>query len=888
MLHPVDIDTAFIGRASDLARLETLLASHRLVTVLGPAGIGKTRLALRAAAIATLPAWVSDLSHATTGDGICAAVAQSLGELVESTPGFDAVGAALAGKGDCLLVLDNLEQVTAAGAAAVAAWLAAAPGLRVLATSRERLGVRGEVLHDLGPLALPEGDDLFGSEAAELFTQRARAVRPDFAPEDDPASVAAIVRRLDGIPLAIELAAARARVLAPRQLLERLEHRFGLLRAPDRFAEPRQATLWGALEWSWQLLDDAERQAFARLCVFPAGFSLDAAGHVLGRDALELVQALRDKSLVRALGTGELRFGFYESVRAFGLVKLDETGGRAEVEPRFCAWIHGQTQAWSGLVHSKAGDAARAALTHERDNGLAVVHTALGRGELALAADVLLALDPVLATRGPFDLHQALLDEILQRAAVLGPETRSRLHEARGNVHRTRGALDRAIASFRVGLAQAPPESAAEGSLVANLGIALHERGRLGEAGDHHHRARDLFAALGDRRGEARALGSLAILQQEQGAFAGAETSYREAIAIFRAEGDRRSEGIFLINLGDLYKEQQLLPTARQHYEDGLTIARDLGDRRVEAVVLGNLGGIAQEEGRHDDALRLREDAVRLLREVGDQRLEGVFTGYLGTVHHAALDRERAARLYRDAVTLLDGAGDARFLAIFLGYLGAAEAGLGRRAAAEAAFARSRETLDGLGDELLRVALALHEGHLDLATGAIDSVRARMDRALGRGASPSHDLAATPAGRSDEVRFAIGLLELALDEAGGEPGGEPGGGAESFDATVDALVVSVDGRSFRVPGGDLVNLGRRKAPRLILLELVRRRVAGEGGLGVYDLMDVGWPGEILHPESGSNRVYVAITTLRNLGLRDVLVHRDDGYVLDASVRVVQG
>ncbi len=885
-MHTDGHDTVFIGRSDDLARLGALLDDgQRLITVLGPGGMGKTRLARQVAGLSSLPACLTDISHATSADGICAAVADALGQTSIRTTGFEAVGQALAGRGPLLLVLDNLEQVTEAAAAAVAAWLAVAPRLSVLATSRERLGVRGEVVHELGPLGLPgDADASDGCEAVRLFVERARAARPDFVAEREADAVAAIVQRLDGIPLAIELAAARARVLSPRQLLARLESRFGLLRGTDRFAEPRQATLWGAIEWSWQLLATEERVAFCLLCVFPAGFDMDQAESMLGPSALDLVQALRDKSLLRASGSETLRFGFYDSVRAFGLVKLAEAGSQERAERSFLACVGDRVRSLAVDVHSKQGESARRLLAVECDNALAAIRLCLAGGDFTQAAELLLGMDSHLAARGPYDLHAALLDEVVIALDDLESVTAARILEARGAVHRTRGALDTAIAVFRRGLTAAPDGAPVRASLIANLGIALHERGRLEEASEHHSNALQLFEKLGDRRGQARALGSLAILQQEQGALGAAEASYGRAIAMFRAEGDLRSEGIFLINLGDLYKEQQLLPTARSHYEAGLQTAREIGDRRVEAVVLGNLGSVAQEEGRGEDARRLREEAIALLQLVGDRRLEGVFTGYLGTVHHAALDRERAAALYRDAVALLDGAGDARYLSIFLGHLGAAEAGLGRRAAALAAFSRGRDLLDGLGDELLLVAHTLHEGHLELAQGATDAVRARMDAALGKGHQTGGDLAATPAGRSDEVRFAIALLELALDEMGGED--EPR--AEEMGGTDDALVVSADGRSFRPPGGETVHLGRRKAPRLILLELVRRRLEGEGGLGVYDLMDVGWPGEILHPESGSNRVYVAITTLRNLGLREVLVHRDDGYTLDPAVAVVEG
>ena len=934
--------TSFIGRAADLERLEALYdgQGQRLVTLLGPAGIGKTRLSRRYGATQQWAGsvWFCDLSPATDLEGLCAVVASALG--VTPPPSaddeelLDVLAEALHGKGQALLICDNVEQVIQGAARAVEAWLTGAPELRFLVTSRERLRLPAEVVHELDHLSLPEEGE-HPSEAVELFVERARQVRPGFSPtEEDAPVLATIVRQLDGLPLAIELAAARMRVLSPSALLERMGDRFALLRGTHRGADPRQATLWNALEWSWRLMSPWERRTLAQCAVFRGGFTLDAAEAVVQLSdqsaplIMDVVQSLCDKSLVRTweVAGGELRFGFYASVQAFAEKQLEAEGvDREALGERLARWALSAAERQAARAYGPAGREALAWLARERDNLSAVAHEALRRGDRSTALRALATLDPLVTSQGPYTHHLELLTRAMALDGEAEASLRARALEMRGNLRRLRGQLDEALEDLgeALPLAREGGDRAVEGSVVANLGIAVHERGRLDEAQALHAEARSIWAELGDRRREGRALGSLAILHQEQGRLDEAERCYQRALSIFKDEGDRRSEGIFLINLGELYKEQHHLPLARHHYAQALDIVQGLGDRRLEGVVMGNLGGIAQEEERLDEAQTLRERAVALLREVGDRRLEGVFTGYLGALHHARRHPERARDLYQDALTRLAEAGDRRFEGIFLGYLGAAEADLARAEAAKAAFARSEERLVELGDPLLLTALALHRVHLQIATARAQERLddARRHRELARqmmisalrsgpgaadegGASPG-DPEATPAARSDEVRFALRLLEQHLEALGDELPEEPvsrdvavreaapEGAASGDEASGDeaeppagALWVGRDGRAFRLPDGETVSLGRRRAPRLILQRLVELRLDEEAeSLSVYELMEAGWPGEKLHPEAGTNRVYVAVTTLRNLGLRDLLVYRDEGYTLDPSVPV---
>ncbi|MFE6029745.1 AfsR/SARP family transcriptional regulator [Streptomyces niveus] len=340
--------TSFVGRESDLADLRGDLRDARLVTLLGAGGAGKTRLSQEVAAGGGGERWVdgvwlAELAPVDDPETVPEAVLVALGarETVLRGAGAEGLRAVDPGGADplvrlvehcsrrrMLLLLDNCEHVVAAAARLVGELLARCPGVTVLATSREPLGVPGEVLRPVGPLPEPM--------ALRLLADRGAAARPGFRTEDDPAAAEEICRRLDGLPLAIELAAARLRMLTPRQIADRLDDRFRLLTGGSRTVLPRQQTLRAVVDWSWDLLDSAERAALGDLSVFTGGCDLAAAEAVLGPDALELLGSLVDKSLVVASPApdGAMRYRLLETVLEYAGQRLDESGGRAAAERR--------------------------------------------------------------------------------------------------------------------------------------------------------------------------------------------------------------------------------------------------------------------------------------------------------------------------------------------------------------------------------------------------------------------------------------------------------------------------------------------------------------------------------------------------------------------------
>ena len=390
--------SSFVGRSAELQELSEAVRSSRLVTLIGPGGVGKTRLAVEAAAMLRQEqrdgAWLVEFASVTEPDGVAPAVAGALGAATAGLAGppspastVELIVRYLAGR-SLLVVFDNCEHVIGQAAALAETLAGTVPGLRLIATSREPLGVPGEVLVPVGPLALPA--------AAELFADRARAVRPGFTADGHTRPVIDdICRRLDGLPLAVELAAARLRSLTLATLAERLEDRFRLLTVGARTALPRQQTLRAVVDWSYDLLFEDERRLFARLSVFAGGCDLDAAeavcadGQVPAGEVLDILSRLVDKSLVAAPDAGrDARFVQLQTLWQYGRDRLDESGEVDAVCARHAAYYRQMAEDAHEGLRGATGPMWRERLTSELGNLRAALDWFLARGD----ADAALSL----------------------------------------------------------------------------------------------------------------------------------------------------------------------------------------------------------------------------------------------------------------------------------------------------------------------------------------------------------------------------------------------------------------------------------------------------------------------------------------------------------------
>jgi len=553
-------------------------------------------------------------------------------------------------RGPTLLLLDNLEGLVDAAAAPLSAWLAAAPQLRLLVTSQARLRVAGEELVELGALG--------EREVVDLFEQRAAAARPGFAlSDDDRPRVAELGRRLDGLPLAIELAAARMDVLSPERLLGRLADRFRLLTRSRRGAVARHATLRAAIQWSWDLLDPVEQAALSGCSVFAGGFGLEAAEAivVLPGDAwlLDVLTSLRERSLLnRVDGPGqEPRFACFESVRAFAASTLTSRQ-RQEIERRHAAWFldWGRERA-ERLTHVGGGPGGDE-LALELEN-LRAVHRRFRELEPLFAARAVAVLRSLLALRGPASLLRELLGEGVELAAAAGLDGQDvlvELLEAFGwaliLVRDAHGATERLERARRLDPGCARPHVRLGLGTLATLGGDPEAADALFDEAEQAWRAR------GERGGLGRVhavRGTSRLLQRR---LPEAAELFERALVLFRETGRRGSEARCLNNLAGVLLQRGDLEGAARSNRSALAIHEELRDEWALAMTLAHAGVIALHRGQPDEAVA----PLRRAEEVAAR------TGHLFIVGTARLQLAHAA------------AGCERWAAAAAGYVAAAAA----------------------------------------------------------------------------------------------------------------------------------------------------------------------------------------------------------------------
>jgi predicted ATPase/class 3 adenylate cyclase len=562
--------TSFLGREHDLKEVKSLLGQHKLLTLFGSGGVGKTRLALQVGAevLDNYPdgVWLADFAPITDPELVSSVIAKEIGlAQVEGRRVDESIPHWLRRK-KVLLVLDNCEHVLETAAGIADSITRTCPDVRMLATSRQALGVSGEVVHRLPSLAVPE--KLAGVSSAEaieygaiaLFVDRAKAADTRFILTDDNAPIVAeICRRLDGIPLALELAAARVKILSIPNLAQRLNERFKILTGGSRTALPRQKTLGALIDWSYDLLAPQEQMLFSRVGIFAGGFSLDAAGAVCSGedldeiDILDLLSSLTDKSLVVADTAGEQeRCHLLESTRAYALEKLDAAVERERLARRHAEYFRDQAQAADERFGKGSTAAWLASVEREVDNYRAVLEWALKDGhDMALGRAVAGALQELwihggLAVEGRYwlGLAQANLDESMH------PQVAARLWRALGGLSSGKRAND--CAERALALSQSGGDEKGQAWALASLSYSLNQMGRLEEAGDVSARALAAMRTLGDKPGIAHCLNRAANIHSARGDAVAARELHAQSLAAYNVLGDEAGAALVLANLAEL------------------------------------------------------------------------------------------------------------------------------------------------------------------------------------------------------------------------------------------------------------------------------------------------------------------------------------------------
>ncbi len=809
--------TSFVGRTQELQKLGNLLDGFRLVVVLGPGGIGKTRVVRRLLEERAGNSVFVDLADARDLGAMNRALALSLGLPPESA---DEVSDLLPGCGDLLVVLDNFEQLVDLAASEVHDWLQSAPGLRVLVTSRRRLDLGGEVSFELPPLS--QKSESLDSEALSLFIERARRSRPnaDWESDDLRGTANEIVRRLDGIPLALELAAGQLRLMEPAELLERLDGLLQALGKGPRNAAERHRTVRCAVQGSWDALTLALQLALARCSVFRGGFTLDAAEAVLADlgDVMELVSELRDRSLLRSsAAAGTTRLGLYETVRAFAEEQLssDERGAALSALARWCA----AQPLVSGRLMSRRRIQQAAA---ERDNLVTAFEWGAEVGH-ETTASVGIRLAAVYTLRGPAASALSVMTRTIDVAKSSGfeGETLADLHCRRGRLQVQYGELSAALADCEAA-GRTPQVSA----------------GLSGE-----------IAAL--RAG----------IERSRGDAAAAENAYREALELLRKHRPKQA-GRTLSNFAGFLIEQGRIPEGREAFAEALRALQAAGDLRLEAVTLGNLGLVEHEEGQFESARSHFERALKLHLELGYRRFVGITRGDLAVLSLEEGKFAAADELFDDACEDLRAAGDFRQLALVASAHSACLARIGRFAAARER-AQESESLSGrLSGTALAEVVAVYGLHRELAAGPDQSeLRALVQERLG-----------SEVEANDELRLALRILRAALEE---------------FDLGTLALQVSHGSEHLTLPGGDGISLASRPVLARLFDSLAAASLSKAGPVSVEELIRTGWPEQRSANAAAVNRLHVALSTLRKMGLKPFIVRTGDAYQLSDDLRVVR-
>ena len=680
---PVQL-TSFVGRRKEMIEVKQLLDKARLLTLVGTGGSGKTRLALEVAGEllesykdgVTLVEFAALSDPALVPDRVVAALG------LREEPGrplTETLVNALRSK--CvLLVLDNCEHLRSACAQLAETLLRGCPNARILVSSRESLRVAGEMVYNLASLGLPAAirtapaqadlataliqfEELRNSEAVQLFAERAASNQPRFALTDgNVREIAHICRRLDGIPLAIELAAARVKMLTVQQIASRLDDSIQLLTRGAETALPRQQTLRATMDWSYDLLAEKERVLFRRLAVFAGGFALETCESVCvddglqGGEVLDLLSELVDKSLVSVIDVDEdqqTHYRLLETIRQYAGEKLESSSDHVSARARHREFfVQLAERAGTQLAGPEQGSWLQR-LEIEHDNLRTVLEWTV-TNDVNLAVRLAKAIWRFWELRGHWREGLGWLEQCLSGQVALTPDLRAAALDAAGNLATCRGDSARAKTLFeeQLALQQHLGDERGIARALHNLGSVAWRHGDYGQARASEEKGLSIRRKLGDKSAIATSLHALGTYAQEQNDLERAAALYQEALAIRRELGDTGSIATLLNNMGNMAQAQGDLEKVRALQEESLALRRKIGDKAGISQSLTNLAVLAEEQGDFRRAHALLEESLAIDRELGNKKGVAASLRNYGELMQLQDEFAKAVTFYQQSLTL--------------------------------------------------------------------------------------------------------------------------------------------------------------------------------------------------------------------------------------------
>ncbi|HEX8230600.1 MAG TPA: tetratricopeptide repeat protein [Chloroflexia bacterium] len=797
---PVQL-TALIGREDEVDNIRTRLLDEdvRLLTLLGPPGIGKTRLAIEVASelqdnfrdgvyfVGLAP--ISDHSL------VIATIAQALGLREAGGQSFAVLLTNYLRDKQALLVLDTFEQVIEA-APQVVELLTTCPGLKVLVTSREALHVRGERQFPVQPLEMPPPGsrlpvrELLTYPAVQLFVERAQAVKPQFElSAENAGAVTSICARLDGLPLALELAAARIKLFPAHEIASRLDRSLPLLTGGARDLPARQQTLRGAIQWSYDLLDAEEKELFVRLSVFVGGCDLNGIEAVFQRpegdagpdivDLLTQVESLLDKNLIQQIKrhagqSDEPRFSMLEMIRQYALERLAESALEAQTRAAHARYYHELAESAEPELKGAGQAAWLDRLEAEHDNLRAAMTWFAGRGDAQCGLQMAGMLWRFWYVRGYFTEGRRWLSQFLSmpgaeernsaRAKALNGAgnlaynqadypTAQTLHEESmaiskelddklnfaaslnniGIILRRRGEYARARLMFEEAIETNRTIGNPHWQAINlnNLGNVLFDQGDYASARAYQEESLGIFTALGDEWGIAMSTNDLGRIVFDQGDYATANLLYERSLGLQRKMGDRRGIASSLVSLGLAAHHQSDYARARELYDMALAEFRDLGDRRGISEALHNIGKTVNRLGDHPAARALFEESLQIRRELADKRDISESHNNLGIVFLAQGELEQAQEHFVESLALRRELGNRSTIPTSLNNLALVETSRGNHEQALAYLDEAEAIFRELGRTLGTAIVLMNKGLANLGLGNYQQAHSIYSESLG-------------------------------------------------------------------------------------------------------------------------------------------------------------